>query len=85
MPNNDKAVFTLGVQYGSEVLFNDKFTNGIIGPSIKMLGPMRNGGYIIFDIFFDEVRNRVTTAGAVEIGRLPRVSPGNTTSPSEEA
>ncbi len=31
-----------------EVFFNDKFTNGIIGPNVKMLGPVKNGGHIIF-------------------------------------
>jgi len=31
-----------------EAFFNDKFTNGIIGPNVKMPGPVKNGGHIIF-------------------------------------
>lgn len=30
-------------------LYNDKFTNGIIGPSVKMLGPVADGGTIVFE------------------------------------
>lgn len=34
---------------GKKILYNDKFTNGIIGPSVKMLGPVEDGGIIVFD------------------------------------
>jgi acetamidase/formamidase len=30
-------------------LYNDKFTNGIIGPSTKALGPVEDGGIIVFE------------------------------------
>jgi len=32
-----------------KVLYNNSFTNGIIGPSVKMLGPVEDGGLIVFD------------------------------------
>ncbi|MEM3713446.1 MAG: acetamidase/formamidase family protein [Nitrososphaeria archaeon] len=32
-----------------KLFYNNKFTNGIIGPSVKMLGPVEDGGTIIFD------------------------------------
>lgn len=32
-----------------KIFYNDKFTNGIIGPSVKMLGPVEDGGIIVFD------------------------------------
>ncbi|MBM1155091.1 acetamidase/formamidase family protein, partial [archaeon] len=31
-----------------EIVYNDKYTNGIIGPSVEMLGPVRDGGSIVF-------------------------------------
>jgi len=31
-----------------DVILNDRFTDGIIGPSVKMLGPVKNGGLIIY-------------------------------------
>jgi len=30
------------------VVYNDEFTNGIIDPHTKMLGPVANGGKIVF-------------------------------------
>jgi formamidase len=32
---------------GSETVFVDRFTDGIIGPSCEMLGPVRDGGHIV--------------------------------------
>ncbi len=32
---------------GSETVFVDRFSNGIIGPSSEMLGPVRDGGHIV--------------------------------------
>ena len=32
-----------------KVIYNDRFTNGIIGPSVEMLGPVKDGGTIIFE------------------------------------
>jgi acetamidase/formamidase len=34
---------------GKKILYNNCFTNGIIGPSVKMLGPVEDGGLIVFD------------------------------------
>lgn len=36
-----------GVKLGSE-LYVDVFTNGIIGPDVRMLGPVADGGKITF-------------------------------------
>jgi formamidase len=32
---------------GAETVFVDRFTDGIIGPSCEMLGPVRDGGHIV--------------------------------------
>ena len=32
---------------GAETVYVDRFTDGVIGPSSEMLGPVRDGGHIV--------------------------------------
>lgn len=42
-------VVILGKSAMVKKLYNNRFTNGIIGPSVEMLGPVADGGMIVFE------------------------------------
>jgi formamidase len=39
----------LGVKQGHQTVFVDTFTNGLLGPEVPMLGPVANGGHIVWN------------------------------------
>lgn len=43
----DRAV--VGVKQGQQTVFVDTFTNGLLGPEVTMLGPVANGGHIVWN------------------------------------
>ena len=36
-----------GTDMAQQTVFVNEFTNGILGPEVPMLGPVRDGGYIV--------------------------------------
>jgi len=38
-----------GVKTAQRTVFVDTFTNGLLGPDVPMLGPVRDGGHIIWN------------------------------------
>ncbi|MBV9798129.1 MAG: acetamidase/formamidase family protein [Solirubrobacterales bacterium] len=39
----------VGVKQGQQTVFVDTFTNGLLGPEVAMLGPVANGGHIVWN------------------------------------
>ncbi len=39
----------VGVKQGQQTVFVDTFTNGLLGPEVTMLGPVANGGHIVWN------------------------------------
>jgi formamidase len=39
----------LGVKQAHQTVFVDTFTNGLLGPEVPMLGPVANGGHIVWN------------------------------------
>jgi formamidase len=39
----------LGVRHVHQTVFVDTFTNGLLGPEVPMLGPVANGGHIVWN------------------------------------
>jgi formamidase len=39
----------LGVAQAHQTVFVDTFTNGLLGPEVQMLGPVANGGHIVWN------------------------------------
>src|SRR5919206_2326025 len=39
----------IGVKHAHQTVFVDTFTDGLLGPEVPMLGPVANGGHIVWN------------------------------------